>query len=95
MLTATEKQEIVNAYQTKAGDTGSTEVQVALLTKDIESLTEHFKKNAHDFHSRLGLTKKVSQRRNLLKYLARHDLNRYRALISKLGLRDIVAATQE
>lgn len=93
MLTAQEKQDIVKTYQKEANDTGSVEVQVALLTKDIESLTEHFKKNAHDYHSRLGLTKKVSQRRNLLKYLARADLNRYRALISKLGLRDI--ASQE
>lgn len=88
MLTAAEKQTIMTANQHKAGDTGSSEVQIALLTEDIKKLTEHFKVNAHDFHSRMGLTRKVNQRRKLLKYLHRTNLESYRALIKKLGLRD-------
>jgi small subunit ribosomal protein S15 len=89
MLTAIEKQEIIKEHQTKAGDTASTEVQVALLTADIKKLTEHFKANKHDFHSRMGLTRKVNQRRSLLKYLRSNDLDRYRAILKKLGLREL------
>ena len=88
MLTAAEKVAIVEAHQRQAKDTGSTEVQIALLTEDIKKLTEHFKVNAHDFHSRVGLTRKVNQRRSLLKYLHRSNLERYRELIKTLGLRD-------
>ncbi|OGT32016.1 MAG: 30S ribosomal protein S15 [Gammaproteobacteria bacterium RIFCSPHIGHO2_12_FULL_35_23] len=89
MLTNTEKKEIIKTHQSKAGDTGSVEVQVALLTTDIKKLTEHFKENAHDFHSRTGLTRKVNQRRNLLKYLKGVNIERYRALIKELGLREL------
>lgn len=88
MLTAVEKQTIMTAHQHQAGDTGSSEVQIALLTEDIKKLTEHFKANVHDFHSRMGLTRKVNQRRKLLKYLHRTNLESYRTLIKKLGLRD-------
>ena len=89
MLTTLEKQEIMKEYQLKEGDTGSVEVQVALLTADIKKLTEHFKVNKHDFHSRMGLTRKVNQRRNLLKYLRRVNLDGYRALLKRLGLREL------
>ena len=88
MLTATEKANIIKNHQVKEGDTGSVEVQVALLTDDIKKLTEHFKVNKHDYHSREGLTHKVNQRRKLLSYLKDSDLERYRALIKKLGLRE-------
>ena len=79
---------IVKEFRTSEADTGSTEVQVALLTKDIEQLTGHFKEHKHDFHSRRGLEAKVSARRKLLKYLKRTDMNRYRECIKRLGLRD-------
>ena len=88
MLTAVEKQTIVVAHQRVAQDTGSSEVQIALLTADIKKLTEHFKSNPHDFHSRIGLTRKVNQRRSLLKYLHRTNLTAYRELVKALGLRD-------
>jgi len=78
----------MQAHQKSANDTGSTEVQVALLTEDIKKLTEHFKANPHDFHSRMGLTRKVNQRRTLLKYLHRTNLEAYRNLVKALGLRD-------
>ncbi|MBQ7412355.1 MAG: 30S ribosomal protein S15 [Clostridia bacterium] len=81
------KQEIIAAYATHEGDTGSPEVQVALLTDRINSLNEHMKKNPHDHHSHRGLLKMVGHRRNLLAYLAKADITRYRALIEKLGLR--------
>lgn len=81
------KQEIVVAYRLKEGDTGSPEVQVALLTTEINELNEHLKLHKHDHHSRRGLLKKVGRRRNLLKYLAKKDVERYRALIQRLGLR--------
>lgn len=86
-LTAIQKTEIVQEYQLKEGDTGSPEVQVAILTADIKHLTEHFKVHKHDHHSRRGLLRMVSQRRKLLKYLKNKDLNRYRELIKRLGLR--------
>ena len=81
------KQEIIAAYATHEGDTGSPEVQIALLTARINSLNEHLKKNANDHHSRRGLLKMVGKRRRLLGYLAKTDIERYRAIIEKLGLR--------
>lgn len=81
------KQQIVEEYRLKDGDTGSPEVQVAILTKEITELNEHLKLHKHDHHSRRGLLKKVGHRRNLLKYLAKKDINRYRELIKRLGLR--------
>ena len=81
------KAEVVQGYATHAGDTGSPEVQVALLTTRIEGLADHFKINKHDHHSRQGLLKMVGQRRKLLDYLKKRDVNRYRSLIERLGLR--------
>ena len=81
------KSEIVAKFQRAEGDTGSPEVQVALLTARINHLTEHFKVHAKDHHSRRGLLKMVGHRRNLLAYLQKKDINRYRALIAKLGIR--------
>lgn len=81
------KLELISQYKTHDGDTGSPEVQVALLTKRINELTDHFKTHAKDNHSRRGLLKLVSQRRSLLDYLKRRDINRYHDLISRLGLR--------
>lgn len=81
------RKEIVVEYGRKEGDTGSPEVQVALLTKEILELNDHLKIHKHDYHSRRGLLKKVGHRRNLLKYLAKQDVKRYRDLIQKLGLR--------
>ena len=86
-LSAVQKQDILKTYRRSESDTGSPEVQVALLSARIESLTEHFKTHAHDHHSRQGLLKLVSQRRKLLDYLKKKDLERYRELISRLGLR--------
>ena len=86
-LTAEQKQEIVAEYQRDGTDTGSTEVQVALLTHNINSLQEHFAAHRRDHHSRRGLRAMVSQRRKLLDYLKRTDQNRYTDLIAKLGLR--------
>ena len=82
-----EKSEIIKAHQTHDGDTGSPEVQIALLTARINHLTEHLKVHAKDDHSRRGLLKMVGQRRGLLKYLEKVDIERYRAIIEKLGLR--------
>ena len=79
--------EIITEHATHEGDTGSPEVQVALLTKRIQHLTQHLIENKHDFHSRRGLMKMVGQRRRMLKYLNRKDPDRYKALIAKLGLR--------
>jgi len=79
--------EIIRNYQTSGNDTGSTEVQVALLTEKITDLSEHFKIHKKDHHSRQGLLRMVNQRRKLLDYLKRKDLNRYRDLIGRLGLR--------
>jgi small subunit ribosomal protein S15 len=81
------KKEIIADNATNEGDTGSPEVQVALLTRRINDLTEHLKVHKHDHHSRRGLLLLVGRRRRLLQYLARTDIERYRALISKLGLR--------
>ena len=87
MITAEQKKEIIEKFGTTPNDTGSPEVQVALLTARINDLNEHFKVHPHDHHSRRGLLKMVGQRRNLLAYLKSKDINRYRALIEKLGLR--------
>jgi small subunit ribosomal protein S15 len=86
-LSTDEKQAIINEYATHEGDTGSPEVQVALLTKRINDLTEHLKSHKHDHHSRRGLLLMVGQRRRLLGYLEKVDINRYRSLIERLGLR--------
>lgn len=86
-LTAEEKQNIINEYATHEGDTGSPEVQVALLSKRIADLTEHLKQHKHDHHSRRGMQMMIGDRRSLLDYLKRNDIDRYRALIEKLGLR--------
>lgn len=87
MLSKEKKLEIIEAYGKKPGDTGSTEVQVALLTERINELTEHLKVNKKDHHSRRGLLKMVGQRRGLLAYLKKNDIERYRTLIKRLGLR--------
>src|SRR5690606_6088999 len=86
-ITAERKQELVNEFATKKGDTGSPEVQVAILSERIRNLTEHFKDHKKDNHSRRGLLALVSQRRSLLDYLKRKDEGRYQVLIEKLGLR--------
>ena len=87
-MTQAEKQAIIKEYATHEGDTGSPEVQVAVLTTRINELTEHLKVHKKDHHSRRGLLKMVGQRRNLLAYLYNKDIERYRALIKKLGIRD-------
>lgn len=87
MLSKEKKEAIVAEYGKKPGDTGSTEVQVALLTSRINELTEHLKVNPKDHHSRRGLLKMVGQRRRFLAYLKRNDIERYRTLIQRLGLR--------
>ncbi len=81
------KQEIIQEHRAHEGDTGSPEVQVAILTKRISHLTDHLRTHKHDFHSRRGLLKLVGKRRRLLKYLQKKDVERYRALIARLGLR--------
>jgi small subunit ribosomal protein S15 len=81
------KAEIISNYQNKDGDTGSTEVQVALLTDRIKQLTNHMTANKHDFHTQRGLLKLVGQRRRLLNYLSREDVSKYNKLIKRLGLR--------
>jgi small subunit ribosomal protein S15 len=86
-ITAERKQQLIKDYATKASDTGSPEVQVAILTERITNLTEHFKTHAKDNHSRRGLLKLVSQRRSLLDYLKRIEEARYRTLIERLGIR--------
>lgn len=87
MMTKDEKQAIISQYATHEGDTGSPEVQIAVLTSRINTLTEHLKLNKKDFHSRRGLQKMIGHRRNLLNYLQNNDIERYRAIVSKLGLR--------
>jgi small subunit ribosomal protein S15 len=87
MIPSAEKAQIVGQYQLKSGDTGSPEVQVALLTARINGLTGHFKEHVKDHHSRRGLLKMVSQRRKMLDYLKRTNADRYRSLIERLGLR--------
>lgn len=86
-LTLEEKQKVIEEFKLHDKDTGSPEVQVALLTKRILYLTEHFKNHKHDFHSRNGLLKLVGQRRKLLNYLRKKDVQRYRDLIRRLNLR--------
>lgn len=81
------KLEVISTYATKEGDTGSPEVQIALLTERINHLTDHLRTHKKDHHSRRGLLKMVGQRRGLLKYLMNKDINRYRTIIEKLGLR--------
>lgn len=81
------KDAIIREYATHEGDTGSAEVQVAVLTARIQHLTEHMREHKHDFHSRRGLLKLVGRRRRLLKYLQKKDVERYRTLIGRLGLR--------
>lgn len=85
--TTEKKREIIEKFKTHDTDTGSCEVQIALLTERIQYLTEHFKKHAKDHHSRRGLLKLVGQRRSLLKYLRKKDITRYRNLIKELGIR--------
>lgn len=87
VLTPEQKEQIIEDYKQHEGDTGSPEVQVALLTARISYLTDHFKTHKKDFHSRTGLLKLVGQRRKLLNYLKKKDVQRYRDLIARLGLR--------
>ena len=87
MISKEKKQAIIAEYGRKPGDTGSPEVQVAILTARIQELTEHLKDNPKDLHSRRGMLKMVGQRRNMLAYLKRTDITRYRSLIERLGLR--------
>ena len=86
-LTKEEKAKIVKEFARDEKDTGSAEVQIAIHTKEINDLTEHLKEHIHDYHSRRGLLKKVGQRRNMLQYLAKKDVTKYREVIQKLGLR--------
>lgn len=86
-LTKETKTELIEKFKTHEGDTGSPEVQIAILTRRINDLTEHLKANKNDHHSRRGLLKMVGRRRNLLAYLQKNDIERYRALIATLGLR--------
>jgi small subunit ribosomal protein S15 len=86
-LTTDQKREVVQQFGKSAEDTGSPEVQIALLTRRINHLTEHLREHKHDHHSRRGLLMLVGQRRRLLQYLGRKDLDRYRSLIQELGLR--------
>ena len=87
MLMKDKKAKIIEEYATHEGDTGSPEVQIAILTKRISDLTEHLKVNKKDHHSRRGLLKMVGQRRNLLNYLMKVDIERYRSIIARLGIR--------
>ena len=87
MLSTEDKLAVIKEYATHEGDTGSPEVQVAILTSRIQYLTEHLKEHKKDHHSRRGLLKLVGQRRNMLDYLRRKDIERYRSLIERLGLR--------
>jgi small subunit ribosomal protein S15 len=86
-ITTEKKKTLIEDYKTHDADTGSPEVQIALLTERITNLTEHFKHHKQDHHSRRGLLKLVGQRRRLLNYLKRRDVNRYRELIARLGIR--------
>ena len=87
MLLKEEKAKVISEYATHEGDTGSPEVQIAILTKRINDLTEHLKTHKKDHHSRRGLLKMVGQRRSLLNYLMKVDIERYRSLIARLGIR--------
>ena len=86
-LTSEEKTKIVKEYGRNAKDTGSIEVQIAILTKEINDLTEHLKVHTHDYHSKRGLLMKVGQRRSKLNYLMKNDITKYREVVKKLGLR--------
>ncbi len=86
-LTKEQKEDIIKKYAKSENDTGSSEVQIAILTEEINELTDHLKVHIHDHHSRRGLLKKVGQRRNMLQYLAKKDIQSYREVIKKLGLR--------
>ena len=86
-MTRERKQEIINIYKREENDTGSPEVQIAILTERISELTEHLKVHKKDNHSRRGLLKMIGKRRNLLNYLAKKDINRYREIVKKLNLR--------
>ena len=86
-MTQAEKQAIIKEYDVHEGDTGSAEVQIAVLTRRINELTEHLKVHKKDHHSRRGLLKMVGHRRNLLSYLQKTDIERYRSIVSRLGLR--------
>ena len=86
-LTKEKKSELVKKFGKDGNDTGSIEVQIAILTEEINTLTEHFKEHKHDHHSKRGLLRKVGQRRSLLNYLIKNDVTRYRAIVKKLGLR--------
>ena len=87
MITKEQKQALIEQYKVHEGDTGSPEVQIAILTFRINALTEHLKLNKKDHHSRRGLLKMVGRRRNMLAYLMKCDIERYRSVVSKLGLR--------
>lgn len=87
MLLKEEKQAIMKEYAIHEGDTGSPEVQIAVLTAQINRLTEHFKEHKHDYHSQRGMMKMIGRRKNMLAYLKKKDLERYKNLIAKLGLR--------
>ena len=87
MLLKEEKSKVIAEYATHEGDTGSPEVQIAILTKRINDLTEHLKSHKKDHHSRRGLLKMVGQRRNLLNYVMKKDIERYRSIIARLGIR--------
>ena len=87
MISKSKKQEVIEKYRRDEKDTGSPEVQIALLTERINELTEHLKANPNDNHSRRGLLKMVGKRRNLLNYLGKKDVQRYRDIVAKLGLR--------
>ena len=86
-LSVEKKQEIIKNFARGEKDTGSAEVQIAILTEEIKNLTEHLKEHKHDYHSRRGLLKNVGQRRSLLNYLKNKDVTRYREVVKKLGLR--------
>ena len=86
-LSVEKKQEIIKNFARGEKDTGSAEVQIAILTEEIKNLTEHLKEHKHDYHSRRGLLKKVGQRRSLLQYLIKTDVTRYREIVKSLGLR--------
>ena len=87
MITKEKKTAIINEYALTPGDTGSPEVQIAVLTKRINDLNAHLKEHPHDYHSNRGLLKMVGHRRNLLAYLQKNDIERYRSIVSRLGLR--------
>jgi small subunit ribosomal protein S15 len=87
LLTSERKDELIKSFAVREGDTGSSEVQVAILTERIKYLTTHLRANKHDYHTRRGLLKLVGQRRRHLRYLNNRDVNRYREIIARLGLR--------